>query len=436
MALTDLQIRKAAPATRKVKLSDGNRLALEIYPNGVKRWVMRYQFGGRARELALGNYPAVALADARKARDKANGVLAEGYDPGAKLRETKRAAVRSSENTFGAVLAAWVETYNPDAGQRAEQLAGFAEKGMSEKKVAKRREGWRRTYKKKLGQVKHLKALERIPFADVTARELLTACQAVEAQGMSVTAHELRSSLNSLYRYAVLECIITAKENPTDALKGGLLPKETGGRAAVIDQAELGKLLRDVAGYQGSFRTRAAMELGLLTFVRPGELRFMEWSEVDFEGKRWIIPDHRMKRDVEHLVPLSRQALEILRGLREAHDMMRLTSPYVFAGRSNPNKPMSENTVNTALRALGWPGEAICGHGFRASASTTLAQVLKQDERWIERQLSHAEKNKVKAAYNRAQFWPERVAMMQDWSDWLDHLRSGAPAIPLRQAAE
>lgn len=432
--LTDIQIRNAQPREKRYRLSDGDKLYLEVAPGGQPRWLMRYSLDGKQRDLSLGAYPKVSLSAARKARDAAAALVAEGRDPSLEKKLKKRAVRIEQQNTFGKIIDEYVAEYDPRSPVRAGELAAMKRDGEQPHVIEAQRRKWQRTHQKRSGQVKHLDKLRYLPIREVTARELLDACLAVQAAGKAVTANELRTTIRGIFNYAVLAGVMKPEERPTDALGGRIRPAKVKGRAAIIDPAELAPLLKAIEGYEGSWATKGALRLGLLTFVRPGELRTMEWHEIDFETRRWTIPGFKMKREVEHWVPLSRQAIEELERLREVHRMERLQSAYVFPSRNDRSKCMSENTVNTALRAMGFAGDQVCGHGFRATASTCLAQVLKCDERWIERQLSHAEKNKVKAAYNRAEFWTERVKMMQDWADWLDHLRAGSPPVPIGTA--
>jgi integrase len=392
MALTDTAIKAAKPAAKPYKLFDERGLYLLVDPRGARLWRLKYRVDGREKLLAIGAYPDLSLAKARERREEARGLLNQQIDPGAR----KKAERVAQADTFESIAREWL----------ALQKRGLAEK----------------TFLRKLGWFEDFlfPYLGRHPIAKITVPDLLAALKRIEARGMRETAHRARSTASNVFRYAVATG--RAERDITTDLRGALAPVVTTHRAAITVPVQIGQLMRTIYAYRGQRPTEAALKLAPLFFVRPTELRAAEWPEFDLsaEHPEWRIPASRMKMAEEHIVPLADQAMAILR------DLVPITGDgrYVFPSLRGANRPLSENTVNFALRSMGYSGDQITGHGFRAMASTCLnEQGFPPDV--IELQLAHAERNEVRAAYNRAKRIPERRAMMQSWANFLDKLRLG-----------
>ena len=387
MPLTDIAARKAAPRAKPFKLADGGGLYLEVMPTGAKYWRMKYRHGGKEKRLALGVYPDVSLIAARAAREDARKLLANGTDPGAVRKAIKAERIEAAAvaaDTFEAVAREWM-----------------ARQDVAEVTANKTR--W-------ILETCLFPEIGNRSIAAVTARELLDALRKVEATGKLETAKRAKIKAGQVFRYAVLEGKATS--DPTTALRKALKAPTGKHHAAVNDPIKIGELLRAIDGFTGQPATLAALKLAPLVFVRPGELRQAEWAELDLDGAIWRIPGEKMKMGAAHLVPLSSQAVAILRELHPLTGAGR----YLFPGLRTASRPMSENTVNAALRRLGYGNEEMTGHGFRSMASTLLnEQGFAPDV--IELQLAHVERNKVRAAYNRAQRLKERRKMMQEWAD-------------------
>jgi integrase len=399
MSLTGIEIRSAKAAEKAIKLFDSGGLYLLVNPNGSRWWRLKYRYGGKERGISLGVYPEISLKRARAKRDEARRLVAEGVDPSAERKASKLAL----HETFRGIADEWLDL-------QAKTLAP----------VTFNKARWMLTefvYPR----------LGARPINEITPPDLLAALRAVEARGKRETAHRTKQRVGQILRYAIATG--RAERDISADLRGALAPVITKNHAAITEPKAIGQLLRAIDGYSGQPVTHAALKLAPLVFVRPGELRQAEWTEIDLEGGEWRIPAHRMKLRELHIVPLSRQAIEILVGLRPLTGSDR----YVFPSLRTSDRPMSENTINAALRRLGYSNEEMTGHGFRAMASTCL-----NEQGWhpdvIELQLAHAERNKVRAAYNRATRLAERRKMMQAWSDYLDRLRTGAKIVPLREA--
>jgi integrase len=401
MALTDTAIRNAKPSAKAYKLADSAGLYLEVMPNGARYWRMRYRYAGKDTRLALGVYPEVTLAAARLRRDAARATLRDGRDPGAERKADKVRRVVAIGSTFDAVSREWMATQKKKLAP-----ATFA------------KSQWL------LDQV--MPWLGSRPIAEIDPPELLSALKRIEARGAHETAHRTKEKCGQVFRYAIAHGIAT--RDPSADLRGILAPIVRTSRAAITDPTKVGALLRAIDGYTGQHVTRCALRLAPLLFVRPGELRAMEWAELDLDAAEWRIPAHRMKMREAHVVPLSSQAVTILRELYPLTGRGR----YCFPSIRTAAAPMSENTINAALRSLGYDKDTMTGHGFRAMASTRLNELGWAPD-VIERQLAHAERNKVRAAYNRAQYMAERQTMMQAWADYLDGLRTGAKVIPIKR---
>lgn len=405
MALTDVEIRKAKPAAKVVKLSDGGGLQLWITPDGAKRWRLAYRFAGKQKALALGVYPAIGLKEAREAKDDAKGLLAEGCDPSKAKQAYNSAKAFAIANTFDSI---------------AEELIG-----------KKRREG---RADRTLAKIEWLLSLARPslgsrPVSEITAAEILGTLRTVEARGRLETARRLRATLGEVFRYAVATA--RAENDPTGALKGALTAPTVTHRAAIVDPIAFGALLRAMADDTGGApETRAALELLALTFVRPGELRAAEWSEFDLDAAVWTIAAEKMKMRRPHRIPLAPRAVAILKDLRT----IASGSNYVFPSVRTGARPMSENTINAALRRLGFSKEEMTGHGFRAAASSMLNECGLWNADAIERQLAHVDNDSVRRAYHRADYWEERVRMMTYWADCCDAMRRGGAVVPFMKS--
>lgn len=407
-ALTDTAIRNAKynrHGRSKQTLSDSGGLYLELAVSGGKWWRLSYRIGGKRKTISLGTYPAISLADARSRRDEAKKLIANGIDPSAQRQTEKREAAGRAANSFEAVAREW---YDKQARLWVPHHASDVLRRMESNLFPE------------LGDK---------PIAAITAPMLLLALRTIEHRGAHDLAHRVLQVASQIFRYGVATG--RCERDPAPDLRGALTPHRKRNQAAVTSE-ELPKLLRDIAEYHpkvGDKLTGLALRLLAITFVRTGELIGATWNEIDVENAVWIIPAARMKMRTEHVVPLSRQAVALLRELQNIGGGSR----YVFPGR-NPDKPMSNNTMLFALYRLGYKGK-MTGHGFRAVASTVLNESGRYRSDVIERQLAHCERNDVRGAYNRAEYLPERRRMMQDWSDTLDALAKGAQVIPLQRRA-
>lgn len=409
MPLTVKEIQNATPTGKVRKLFDGGGLYLEITAGGSKLWRIKYRVGGSERRLSLGRFPEVTLKEARDQRDKIRRQLRDGIDP-AVQRQAVKASQAAQGDTFEVVAREWYElqakAWVPSHGSR----------------VIRRLE-------KDIFPV-----IGRRPLAEVTAPEVLKALRAIERRGAVETAHRAAQNVGQVFRYGVATG--RCERDPSADLRGALAPVATRHHPAVTDPRPLAELLRAIDAYEGQPVTAWALRLAPLLFVRPGELRQAEWAEVDLEGATWVIPGAKMKgRKTEdrpdHVVPLARQAVEIL---REA-EALTGTGRYVFPSLRSASRPMSNNTLNAALRRLGYSTEDMTAHGFRATARTVLDEVLHERPDIIEAQLAHRVLGPLGRAYNRTAYLAERRAMMQRWADFLDELKAGAKVVPLRGMA-
>ncbi len=397
MPLTDVEVRGAKGRAVPYKKSDGGNLYLLVNPDGGKYWRQDYRFGQKRLTLAHGVYPDVSLAQAREAREAARKLIRMGIDPGEQRKREKLAAQVSRGNTFERVA--------------EEYLEKTAKEG--------RDEGTVETNRRRL-QLYIYPGLGERPVAEITPLELLDVLKQVEARGVYETAKRTKQLCGQIFRHAVASGRATA--DPTYSLKGALIAPKVKHFAAIVEPKAVGELLRSIDGYQGGLESQGALLLAALTFVRPGELRHAEWPEIDFAQKVWRIPEHKMKLRREHRVPLSVQSIAVFRGLQRINARCR----YVFRSNRSDDRPMSENTINAALRRLGYSGDLMTAHGFRAMAATLLNESGLWNADAIERQLAHQEANSVRRAYTHAaEFWNERVRMMQWWADHLDELRGG-----------
>lgn len=401
MPLTDTAIRSAKPGDKPRKLPDGGGLYLLLNPNGSRWWRLDYRHGGKRKTLSMGVYPDTGLKDAREKRDAARKLLAAGIDPGQQRKATKAAGAERAANSYEVIAREW----------HAKQSATWVELHAS--RIMLRMENdvfpW----------------MGARPIAEVTAPELLAMLNRIVDRGAVETAHRVLQNCGQVFRYAIQTG--RTDRNPAADLRGALPPVKQTSHAAITDPLGVGALLRAIEGYSGSVVTRAALVLAPQLFVRPGELRAAEWAEFDLDAAQWNIPAERMKMRVPHLVPLSSQAIEILRELHKLTGRGR----FVFPGARSPKRPMSNNAVNAALRRMGYDKDTMTGHGFRAMARTILDEVLHVRPDYIEHQLAHAVRDPNGRAYNRTAHLPERRAMMQQWADYLDALKVGGKVVPM-----
>ena len=393
MRLSEFTIRKAKPKDRAYRLSDGGGLHLLIQTNGSKLWQMRYRHLGKENVLSFGQYPLVTLAEARKKRDDAKKQMIGGTDPAEQRRLDRIAAETAARRTFGLLA--------------DEYLQRMMDRGAAQGTITKTT--W---------LLKDLASpLSDRPIKDIHPAEILNVLQLVEKSGRRETARRLRGVIGSVFKYAIVT--LRAETDPTLPLHGALLPPKVVGRAAITDEAEFGKLLKAIDDYDGWPTIRSALQFLALTCVRPGEVRRAMRSEFDRGKAIWRIPAERMKMRQPHDVPLSRQALQVL------EEVWPLTeaSGLVFPSIRSPDRPLSENALNSALRRMGYSKDEVTAHGFRASASTILNnRGFVPDV--IEAVLAHQDANAIRRAYNRASYWEQRVALMQEWADLLDGLRA------------
>lgn len=390
MALRDLEIKKAKPKEKSYNLKDEDGLYLEVKPSGKKYWRFRYWLNTKENRMSLGEYPVIPLADARQRRDEKRRLIADGIDPVLKNKEEK--AATSQEHTLEAVAREW-----------AARFAHTWTEGHAELTLRRL-------------ELNIFPYLGQRPIQEITAPELLQALRRIETRGALEVARRVRGICSMVFRYAVASGL--AERDPAADLRGALAPPAKRHFATITDPKGIGQLMRDIDQCKASFPVYCALRLAPLLFVRPGELRHAEWAEFDLAGAEWRIPAAKMKMRAAHLVPLARQAIAILEELRQ----LTGNGKYLFPSLRTSARPMSDNTVNVALRRLGYAKEELTGHGFRAMASTLL-----NEQGWnrdaIERQLAHGERDKVRAAYNHAEFLPERRRMMQAWADYLDMVR-------------
>jgi len=395
MALTDTAIRNAKPKDKPYKVADAHGLYLLVNPTGSKLWRIKYRLEGAERKLALGAYPEITLAEARAARDAARKQLAHSIDPNAAKRQARIEASIRAGNTF----------------------AGVAEE-LIEKKG---REGRAATTLEKQRWLLKLLGVDfgKRPVADITPQELLHELKKHERRGRLETAKQLRAFAGQVFRYAAATA--RAERDPAQLLQGALISPTVKHFAAITDTAQFGALLRAIDDYQGDPAVMYALKLTPHVFQRPGEIRQMEWAEVDFNKAVWTIPEAKMKMRQPHVVPLSKQALALLREMRGLSGAGR----YVFPSVRTKARPISDNTVNAALRRMGYSKDQMTAHGFRTSASSLLNESGKWNPDAIERALAHMVPGIIRRIYNQSAYWAERVEMAQWWSDYLDELRRG-----------
>ena len=400
MALTDIALRNAKPMAKDYKLTDEKGLYLLVTPSGGRLWKLKFRNKvGVEKKLSLGTYPEVSLKQVRERRDEARRMLANGVDPAEQKRRDKHAAKVGAANTFSVVAKACIAKNQRD--------------GLAEATLQKR-EWFTRLVEKSLGHR---------PIAEIQPYEVLDAVRPFEASKNDEKAHRTLQFIGQVFRYAVANQL--APSDPTRDLRGALAKRSAKHHAAILNPGKAGEMLRAIDGYEGHPSTRIALQLSALLFVRPGELRRAEWSEIDSNSNVWRIPAAKMKARQEHAVPLCRQAISLF----DEAEMLSGGGRYVFPSIRSPLNPMSENTVNAALRRLGYTGDEMTAHGFRAMASTLLNESNKWSPDAIERALAHKDKDTIRAAYHRGAHWAERVEMAQWWADYLDRLRDGGEVL-------
>jgi integrase len=400
--LKDVAVRNAKPSAKPRKLSDGGGLHVLIKPTGGKLWRLAYRFAGKQKTLALGVYPAVSLEEARRRREEAKKLLALSIDPSIQRKANKHAGKDCSFRPVAEEVVAKLEREGraPATLDKTRWLLDFAYPTFGDR-----------------------------PVADITARDLLALLREIEGRGRYETAKRLRSTCGSIFRYAIATG--RAERDPSMDLRGALTAPQVNHRATIIDPKSIGALLRAIDGFDGQPATRTALRFAPYVFVRPGELRHAEWNEFDLDTALWSIPAEKMKMRRPHRVPLARQSLAILQELQELTGKGRWLFPCVRTS----TRPISENTLNAALRRLGYGSDELCIHGFRGMACTRLNEMGRWNPDAIERQLAHQEANAVRRAYTHgADYWSERVLMMQAWADYLDDLREGGKVVPLIKA--
>jgi len=407
MSITDITLRSAKLSEKPFKIYDERGLYVLVNGSG-KYFRLDYRFKDKRKTLSIGVYPDISLAIARERRDDARTLLAQGVDPSELKKLTKQKNITRTENTFEYIALEW---------------------------ISKQAAGWTESHKiKVLSRLKNdvFPLVGESPIAEITAPVLLELLHAIESRGTIDTAHRVKQTCSQIFRYAMATG--KAERDSAADLRGALGVIKKSHFPTITEPKKIGELLRAIHGLSGSYVVRYAVQFAPLVFVRPGELRRAEWNEFNFHLCEWRIPKEKMKMRVEHIVPLAKQVVKILQ------DLQKYTGhgKYLFPSVRTDSRPMSENTVNAALRRLGYTTDEFTGHGFRAMASTRLHEMGYKTE-WIERQLSHGERNAVKAAYNHAEYLPERRKMMQEWADYLDDLRTGNSSckiIPFKSAAK
>lgn len=407
MALTEMAIRNAKPTDRLVKLSDGHGLQLHIHPNGAKLWRLAYRFDGKQKTLSLGPYPEITLARARERSQEARRSMAEGVDPGEARRLARITGALAKADTFEAVA--------------TELLKKRVKEGIAE--ATRNKTAWLLDFA--------LPDLGKRPISEISSAEVLAVLRKVEVRGKLESARRLRSVIGQVFRYAIATA--RAANDPTIALQGALTTPKVKHRAAILDPIAFGGMLRAIEGFEGQPTTRAALQLMALLFVRPGEMRMAKWSEFDLAAAVWAIPAARMKMRRDHRLPLARQAVAILKALQPMTAYGK--EGFVFPSVRSTARSMSANTLNAALRRLGYDKEEATAHGFRATATTLLNESGKWSMDAIARAMSHQDKDAVRRAYARGEYWDERIRMAQWWADKLDALREGGAILPFNQKA-
>jgi len=391
--LTATAVKQAKPKAKPYKLADGGGLYLHVKTAG-KYWRYKYRFAGKEKLLALGTYPDISLADARKLHQAARENLADGIDPSSHKKTKKSADQSSSANSFEAVALEWSKTRSKKADSTEKRQRALLEKDL-------------------------FPFIGSRPIADIDAPELLKTLRKIENRGAIETAHRANRLAGQIFRYAIVTG--RSKHNPSIDLKDALTQPIKSHRKSITDPAEVGPLMAAIKNYQATPVVMAALQLSPLFLCRPGELRHLEWAEVNFAEARIELPASKMKMKEPHIIPLASQAIAILKELQPISGRGK----YVFPSARGASRPLSDNGVRTALRTLGYTNDHICPHGFRAMGRTILDEVLNFPVDWIEHQIAHSVKDANGRAYNRTKHLPQRHQMMQMWADYLDGLASG-----------
>ena len=401
MALTDVEARKSSPREKQYRLADSGGMYLEVKPSGAKYWRLKYRFAGKEKVLALGVYPTVSLKDARAKRDAAKKLLADGVDPGAAKQAEKRTLRLNAENSFEAIAREWHAKFSPELSE------SHAKRNL--RRLEAHAFPW----------------LGGRPIADIEPPEVLEVLQRIERKGTIETAHRVRVLIGQVMRYAVATG--RARRDIAADLRGAIPPAAVKHHAAVTDPKQIGALLRAIDGYEGTAVVSAALRLAPLVFQRPGELRQAEWQEFDLDAALWTVPAARMKRKKagkefgpDHLVPLSTQAVDILRELHALTGRGR----YVFPSLRGPQRPMSDMALSAAFKRMGFDSETALPHGWRATARTLAVEALHVPAEIVELQLSHEVRDSLGRAYNRTQWLDRRRDLMQRWADYLTELKT------------
>ena len=405
MPLVALQIRAFLPGVTPYKKTDERGLYLEVFPNGSTLWRLKYYFGGKEKRIALGAWPEVSLQKARRMRDEQRLRIADGEDPALTRKREKATAKVSAANTFESVASEYIE----------EKMVG---EGRAEATLLKAR--WFLDLLKP--------AIGSMPISDVDPQMMLAPLKKLEARGNRETAKKCRSFASRVFRYGAATGRCTT--DPTAILKGALLTPKARHYAAILEPEKLGELLRAIEGFDCYPVTKLALKIAPHIFVRPGEMRHGEWSEVDLDKAIWTIPAGKMKARRTHAVPLSRQVVELFKELKEVSG----GKGYMFPAFHTRLRPMSENTINAAFRRMGFSKDEMTAHGFRSTASTMLNESGLWHPDAIERALAHGDSNAIRGTYNRGNYWEERVRMAQWWSDYIDQIRIGGAEFPTRRA--
>lgn len=392
MPLSQVKCKNAKPKSRTYRLFDEKGLYLEITPKDQKWWRLKYRYKGKEKRISLGVFPEVGLKEVRDLRDDARQQLRNNVDPSAIRKARKLSNSSVSDNSFEVIArewhakqsSVWSESYSVDVMQRIERNA--------------------------------FPIIGQTPIQEITTAEILEMLRLMEKRGLRETTFRIRAISSQIFRYAIITG--RAERDPAADLIGSLAPRKRNHFASITDPSKIGQLLRAINSYEGEFATGIALKLAPYVFVRPGELRRAEWSEIDFRDKLWRIPADKMKKGIAHIVPLSTQSISLFKDIQEFTG----NGDYIFPSIRTLLRPMSENTINAALRRLGYEKEEMTGHGFRSMASTRLNE-LGWESDLIERQLAHTEKNAVRGAYNFAEYLPKRRKMMQAWADYLDGLK-------------
>jgi integrase len=393
MALTDTKIRALKPKDKVYLIADGDGLSIEVAKSGSKLWRFRYRFNGKPRVLALGRYPEVTLAEARNKRLEARRKVSAGIDPGTERKRAKQATRIGLANTFGKLAEEYIDR-----------------KLVKEERAAS-------TIKKAKWFLEQLQPIADMAISEIKSPDVYAVLKRLEGAGKHETAKKCRSFASRVFRYGVATG--RGELDPAEPLRGALVTPKVKHHAAVLDPAKFGELLRCIDAYEGAPVTRLALQIAPHAMTRPGELRAATWDEIDLDKRVWRIDASRMKARKSHAIPLSQQVLAYLAELK------LFTGPegYLFPAFHTTRKPMSENTMNTAFRRMGYTREEVTSHGLRTTASTLLNESGLWQPDAIERALAHGDSDAIRGTYNRGAYWDERVKMMQWWSDHLDNLK-------------